>query len=103
MGDYMNEVAWISKLPNNGGDWGKGIIGTVKTLEAGIAENEAKEAELQTQIEALRDDSKTKKKLLKATVKRAQGEVGMMFGNAQIEAARGTGDGGDRQPHREFA
>jgi hypothetical protein len=89
MAKHMQEVEWITRLPNAGGDWGRGIVGTVRSLEAGVADNEAKKAELQRQIDALSEDSKTKKKLLKATVKRAGEEAPMMFGNAQIASARG--------------
>lgn len=92
MGDHMQEIEWIAKLPNGGGDWGKGIVGTVRALEAGVAENGLKQAELKRQIDTLADDSRTKKKLLKSTVKRAAEEAPMMFGNAQIVSAGGPAE-----------
>lgn len=95
----LAEVEWIGQLPQQGGDWGKGIVGTVRMLEIGVAELELRKAELDEQLADLSKkiraaksdfdiDIKAKRKLVKSTVKRATDEVGMMFGDAQIADAQ---------------
>lgn len=102
MGEHLKEVDWIDKLPQAGGDWGKGIVGTVRSLEESIGEAEARKSELDDQLAVVQSQVKSskvelnteitgKKKLLKATVKRADEEAPMMFANVQIAAARGNG------------
>lgn len=99
MGEHLDEVKWINMLPGGGGDWGRGVIGTIKELEAGIDDAESEKAELdrqladvQAQVKAkkaeINEGVAAKKKLLRATVKRADNEAPMMFANAQIAAAR---------------
>jgi cell division septum initiation protein DivIVA len=99
MGEHLKEVEWIENLPGEGGDWGQGIVGTVRTLEDAVAEYEGQKAELDSQLAAVQAEIKSgkaaidakikaKKKFLKSTVKRAGEEAPMMFGNAQIASAR---------------
>lgn len=109
MGEHLKAVEWIDRLPNGGGDWGKGIVGTVRKLEADVADGEAAKEGLDRQLQKLRDEvvgkkaeidaaNKGRRKLLKATVERAAEEAPMMFANVQIAQAKGAEraeDGGD--------
>lgn len=103
MGEHLKAVEWIDRLPNSGGDWGQGIVGTVRQLEGAIADGEAQKegldrklAELAAEVKAqkalIEAASKTKRKLLKSTVDRANEEAPMMFANIQIARAKGDGE-----------
>lgn len=78
---YFDQVAWIEYLPNDGGEWGKGITGLVSTVQSNVARMEAERAKLTQQISL-------QTKLLKATVKRAETECTMLFADAQIAEAK---------------
>ena len=106
MGEHLKAVEWIDRLPNGGGDWGQGIVGTVRQLEGGIADGEAQKEELDRQLAdlsaqvkakkaAIDATIKTKRKLLKSTVDRANEEAPMMFANVQIASAKGDGEDSD--------
>jgi len=95
----LSAVAWIEKLPNAGGDWGRGVIGTVRALETQINELNNQKASLDQQLDQfaakVKADKaertatiKTKQKLIAKTIKRAQKEVSTLFGNSQIEQAQ---------------
>jgi Sec-independent protein translocase protein TatA len=99
MSEQLAAVAWIEKLPNEGGDWGRGVIGTVRALEDKVAELELGQEDLDRQLAeftkkvkehkaAMDADIKVKRKLMKKTIKRAEAEVSTLYANAQIEAAK---------------
>jgi len=99
MGEHLNEVKWIEKLPGAGGDWGRGVVGTVRELESAVDDAEGEKDELDRQLADVQAQVKAKKaevnaaivakkKLLRSTLKRADDEAGLMFANAQIVAAR---------------
>lgn len=106
MGKHLDEVKWIERLPKGGGDWGRGVVGTIGELESGIEAAEQKKsaadqrlAELaetvKTEKATLDAEIKSKRKLIKATLKRAEEEAPTMFGNGQLAAARQSLGAGD--------
>jgi hypothetical protein len=78
---YAEQVEWVKHLPNQGGEWGRGIVGTVGAVQAQVAKAEAERAELARQISQ-------GNALLKATVKRAVKESVMLYSNSQIAEAK---------------
>ena len=93
------DIAWIERLPNGGGDWGRGIIGTVSKLDADVVELEASKLKLDAELndyaalikqqKAEIDVSiKAKRKLVRKTASRASNEVTTMFADVQIAAAK---------------
>jgi hypothetical protein len=111
------DIAWIERLPNGGGDWGRGIIGTVSKLDADVVELEASKLKLDAELsdyaalikqQKVEIDAsiKAKRKLIRKTTSRANAEVTTMFADVQIASARhaqslakdlGLLDTGDRQ------
>jgi hypothetical protein len=80
--DYAAEVQWITRLPNGGGEWGAGIVNTVRAAQATKEEMEGQRAELTRKINDY-------KRLLRATLTRAEKESTMLFPNTAIVAAKG--------------
>ena len=80
--NYAAEVDWITRLPNEGGEWGKGIVNTVLAAQSSKEVMEAQRAELTRQIN-------DHKRLLRATLARADKECTMLFANSAIAAAKG--------------
>jgi hypothetical protein len=78
---FLKQVEWVERLPGNGGDWGKGIVGMVRHIEPEIDALTEKRAKLDADI-------KQRTTLLRETVKRADKEVSMLFSNTQIEKAK---------------
>lgn len=85
---FFQQVEWVGRLPNEGGEWGKGIVNTVR-------ERQSVMDGLQSDIERLDAEKHEKvlqiaqqKKLLRATVKRAESECTMLFADAQIAEAK---------------
>jgi len=96
---YILDIAWIERLPNGGGDWGRGIIGTVSQLGADVADLEASKSKLDLDLSdyaaAIKQQKadldlsiKTKRKLILKTASRASNEVTTMFADVQIAAAK---------------
>jgi hypothetical protein len=75
-----DSIAWIERLPDDGGVWGKGLIETVATLEMEADHLEKVAAEATEKAIARR-------RLARQTAKRAQKEAPSLFSQAQIERA----------------
>lgn len=93
------QVSWIMGLPNEGGDWGRGIVGTVNEVEGKIARARAEVAQLDAKRAELTSTIAVSEKLLKSTVKRAESEAPMMFAGAQIAKAKGKVQVAAEAPH----
>lgn len=96
------QVAWVAHLPNEGGDWGRGIISMVTSVESDVGqlegelerqrqEHQAEKDRLESAWVIRRDDAtatiKLRKRLLADTVKRARAECGMLFADVQMSVA----------------
>lgn len=79
------QLAWINRLPEEGGAWGLGIVETAKSIEDEMVRLEAQEKTIKDQIKA-------RKKLLKATIRRAEKEAPLLFPADVVETARGSGE-----------
>jgi hypothetical protein len=77
----VESVRWIDRLPDKGNAWGQGIVQTVAGLDDEIAMLELEQDELSNKI-------KSRKKLRKSTVKRADQEVEALFKKQDIQAAK---------------
>jgi hypothetical protein len=75
------QLAWILKLPDEGGAWGLGITETVKSIEAEMERLEAQKATIDEQLKA-------RKKLIKATARRAEKEAPLLHSPRLIERAK---------------
>lgn len=77
----MESIAWVERLPDGGGAWGKGIVETVMTLDA-----EAEELEKVANDAA--EKAKARRRLASQTAKRAEKEAPSLFSAKQIESAK---------------
>ena len=108
------QVAWVKHLPNEGGDWGRGLLSTVAafeseadSLEADLAqaqaEHDAQVAKLKAAFDkkraALQQGIKGRRKLASDAVKRADAEAGTLFANVQIDQAKARA--GREQPRQQ--
>lgn len=94
-----DDITWIGRLPNAGGDWGRGIVGTVDKLESDIAALDASRCQLDEDLAAYAAGIKQKKaeidasikikrKLIRKTISRVEGEATTLFADVQIADAK---------------
>lgn len=77
----LESIAWVERLPDAGGAWGKGLVETVATMEA--------EAEKLEQVAAeATEKAKARRRLAVQTAKRASKEAGALFSTKVIMAAQ---------------
>lgn len=86
--DPMYVAAWVAELPDNGGHWGNGVIGTIMQSNEAIADNAKAIAELELEIEKIKASTRARRKLLTETSRRAEKEVHAQYTDVQIQAAR---------------
>jgi len=85
---FVQQVAWVQHLPNEGGEWGKGITNTVRETAAMMDAFDEEIRRMDAQKAELVRKKSDQKKLLKATVRRAETECTMLFADVQIETAK---------------
>lgn len=77
----LESIAWVERLPDGGGAWGKGIVETVATMEA--------EAEKLEEVAAeAAEKAKARRRLAAQTAKRAEKEAPAIFSAKQIAMAQ---------------
>ncbi len=77
----LESIAWLERLPDGGGAWGKGLVETVATLEA-----EAEGLEKAANEAALK--AKARRRLAAQTAKRADREAATLFPGTTITRAK---------------
>lgn len=97
------QVAWVKRLPNQGGEWAHGIVSTVLEAEAAmdglVASVSQAKQEMDDEIAATRERFKAKKaelnakfraqqKLIKSTVKRADSDAKVLYSEDVIADAK---------------
>lgn len=97
------QVAWVKHLPNEGGDWGRGIVSTVASFESAADDLENNLAKLQAEHDAavaslrakfgLRKSEvsgrvRARRRLATDAVKRAEAESTTLYADAQIGQAK---------------
>lgn len=97
------QLAWVNHLPNEGGEWGHGLIRTVAAFEsealgfeADLAKTQAHydatvaklRAEFDKKKTALTQSIRARRKLAQDAVKRAEAESTTLYANTQIEQAK---------------
>ena len=96
------QLAWVEKLPESGGDWGRGITQTVNSVEAEVADLEstmaAEEEDYRRRANAMRETIRTRRRLLGEVAKRADKEAPMLFANAQIRKAKEQAAANEEMP-----
>lgn len=94
----QEDTSWITRLPGGGGDWGRGILATVKALGEEIEALNAREVEAADRVAKAKEDLalvraetqpqiKARQKIIEATIKRAAKDVTMLYADSQIAAA----------------
>lgn len=78
---FANEVAWVTRLPDGGGQWGMELISTASAIELELTKLNAARAVLDTDI-------KKRKKFLAGCTRRATKEALMLFSESAIEKAK---------------
>jgi hypothetical protein len=78
----LEAVAWIEKLPDGGGTWGKSILDTVTTMEV-------EADDLEKKAEECAETAKSRRKIAKQAVKRADKEAVSIYSQEVIDKAKG--------------
>lgn len=86
--NFVEQIKWISALPKEGGEWGKGITNTVCELQASVQHMEMQKADLDAQKVELSGLIGRQRKLLRTMAAKAEKECTMLFSNAQIAEAK---------------
>ena len=77
----MEQLAWLTELPEQGGSWGLGITATVEAFEDELTRLEAQKVSIEDQI-------KVRKRLVKQALKRADKEAPALFGEKVVSKAK---------------
>lgn len=80
--------AWVKQLPQEGGAWGQGIIGTIDACQNNVLAYDAQIADLKEKIKQIETAKKAQVKLQRDTAKRAEKEAEALFANSQIARAK---------------
>jgi hypothetical protein len=86
--DPMDTVAWVKKLPNEGGAWGQGVVGTIIECDQKIAQIDDQMKALSVQMDQFKAAKKDQVKLQRSTAKRAEKEASTLYANSQIQSAK---------------
>lgn len=77
----LEQIAWVTKLPEKGGGWGRALVSTVTEME--------KEAEpLRKEFEDLSERLAVREGIVKDAIKRAEREVKGLFNERQVAEAK---------------
>lgn len=79
--DILDRLAWVRNLPDSGGAWGQGILGTAESVSSEVTELEQQRAVI---VEKIKDRTS----LLRTLPGRADREVLLMFSNEAVQAAK---------------
>jgi len=75
----VDMVAWVEKLPDEGGAWGKGITETIVSLETEADAFDQEVSKLEVQIKGLKDKAAQRRSMAMQTARRALREAPKLF------------------------
>ena len=86
--DHVEVIGWVERLPNHGGAWGQGIIGTIRNLMSEIDHADKQIEELDRQVKQVRGHIGIRRKFVRDTARRAEKEVEALYSDSQIRKAK---------------
>ena len=78
--DFVDQVQWVKKLPDGGGNWGTYIVDMAEGLHDDAVEVDRKRDELN-------QESKNIRRVLRSIPKRAVKEAKLLFGDEAVDEA----------------
>jgi len=79
--DILDRIEWVKSLPDQGGSWGMGLIGTAEAVAREVADLEKTKANIEEQI-------RKRLRVLRAVPGRADRESLLMYSDKEVDAAK---------------